>query len=88
MRNPAFHSSQPLEDCATPLWVGPSRWLLVDLAARRGDWGPALGGDGVVTFNSLPDVAYVFGAAGHQLAGAFECCFGSMVWLQGLGLGP
>ncbi len=55
----------------------------MDLAARRGDWGPALGGDGVVTFNSLPDVAYVFGSAGDQLAGAFECCFGSMVWLQG-----
>jgi hypothetical protein len=32
----------------TPLWVGHGRWLLVDLTAQKTDWGPALGGDGVV----------------------------------------
>jgi hypothetical protein len=30
------------------VWVGHGRWLLLDLAAVRTDWGPALGGEGVV----------------------------------------
>lgn len=32
----------------TPAWVGRGRWLLLDLGAVKPDYGPALGGDGVV----------------------------------------
>lgn len=39
------------------------------VAARRTDWGPALGGDGVVHYNSLPDVNYAFGVAESKRAG-------------------
>lgn len=35
-------------------WVGGGRWVLIDLTAGGKDWGPALGGDGVVTHHSLP----------------------------------
>eukprot|EP00879_Flechtneria_rotunda_P013168 GHRR01013753.1.p1 GENE.GHRR01013753.1~~GHRR01013753.1.p1 ORF type:complete len:943 (+),score=342.78 GHRR01013753.1:553-3381(+) len=60
LHNPRFRATHPLEDCPTPLWVSKTRWLLLDLTARRTDWGPALGGDGVVTHNTLPDVSYAF----------------------------
>jgi hypothetical protein len=32
----------------TPAWVGGGRWLLLDLTAAKSEWGPALGGDGLV----------------------------------------
>jgi hypothetical protein len=57
VHNPDLRASHPLEDCATPTWVGLGRWILLDLTAHRADWGPALGGDGVVTSHTLPDVA-------------------------------
>jgi len=57
VHNPDLRASHPLEDCATPTWVGLGRWIMLDLTARRADWGPALGGDGVVTEHTLPDVA-------------------------------
>lgn len=69
VHNPRFRATHPLEDCPTPLWVSKSRWLLLDLTARRTDWGPALGGDGVVVHTTLPDVAYVFGQAEEKRAG-------------------
>lgn len=47
--NPKWRASHPLEDCLTNAWVGHGRWLLLDLTAQKGDYGPALGGDGVVT---------------------------------------
>ena len=47
----------PAEDCLVSQWVGRSRWLLLDLTAAPGDWGPALGGDGVVHHYTLPRVA-------------------------------
>lgn len=55
-----FRATHPLQDCITPNWVGHGRWMLFDLTARRVDWGPALGGDGVVTHQSLPDVHHAF----------------------------
>ena len=43
-------------------WVGSAgRWLLVDLTAGGKDWGPALGGDGVVHHSTLPKVHELFG---------------------------
>lgn len=38
----------------------------------RTDWGPALGGDGVVHYNSLPDVNYAFGIAESKRAGQYD----------------
>jgi hypothetical protein len=35
----------------------------------RTDWGPALGGDGVVHYTTLPDVNYAFGTAEQKRAG-------------------
>ncbi|KAF6255218.1 hypothetical protein COO60DRAFT_237950 [Scenedesmus sp. NREL 46B-D3] len=70
LHNPKFKATHPLEDCPTPLWVSRSRWLLMDLTARRTDWGPALGGDGVVMHTTLPDVSYAFGTAEEKKAGA------------------
>jgi hypothetical protein len=37
--------------------------------ARRTDWGPALGRDGVVVHSTLPDVSYAFGNAEEKRAG-------------------
>lgn len=68
LHNPKFKATHPLEDCPTPLWVSQSRWLLMDLTARRTDWGPALGGDGVVVHTTLPDVSYAFGNAEEKRA--------------------
>lgn len=35
VHNPRWRATHPLEDCPTPLWVSHSRWLLLDLTARR-----------------------------------------------------
>jgi hypothetical protein len=43
--------------------------LLMDSTARRTDWGPALGGDGVVVHTTLPDISYAFGNAEEKRAG-------------------
>ncbi|KAG2435642.1 hypothetical protein HXX76_006844 [Chlamydomonas incerta] len=57
-----FHSSHPAEDCLVNTWVGSAgRWLLVDLTAGGKDWGPALGGDGVVHHGTLPKIHELFG---------------------------
>eukprot|EP00878_Enallax_costatus_P020352 GHUV01021506.1.p1 GENE.GHUV01021506.1~~GHUV01021506.1.p1 ORF type:complete len:850 (+),score=172.67 GHUV01021506.1:211-2760(+) len=68
LHNPRFKATHPLEDCPTPLWVSQSRWMLVDLTARRTDWGPALGGSGVVVHTTLPDISYAFGTAEEKRA--------------------
>jgi hypothetical protein len=41
----------------------------MDSTARRTDWGPALGGDGVVVHTTLPDISYAFGNAEEKRAG-------------------
>jgi hypothetical protein len=57
--------------------------LLMDLTARRTDWGPAFGGgDGVVVHTTLPDISYAFGNAEEKRAGrclvqqGWRCCDG------------
>ncbi|EFJ49585.1 hypothetical protein VOLCADRAFT_89945 [Volvox carteri f. nagariensis] len=58
----SFHSAHPAEDCLVNTWVGSSgRWVLLDLTAGGKDWGPALGGDGVVHHQTLPRVHELFG---------------------------
>lgn len=58
-----FRTSHPAEDCMVNTWVGAgsARWALADLTAGAKDWGPALGGDGVVHYHSLPHVHELFG---------------------------
>ncbi|KXZ55672.1 hypothetical protein GPECTOR_2g1222 [Gonium pectorale] len=56
-----FHASHPAEDCLVNTWVGSAgRWALLDLTAGGKDWGPALGGEGVVHHSSLPNVHELF----------------------------
>ncbi|KAJ9520835.1 hypothetical protein QJQ45_014031 [Haematococcus lacustris] len=51
-----FHTMHPAEDCLVGNWVGAGRWALLDLTAGGGDWGPAMGGDGVVHRHTVPSV--------------------------------
>ncbi|GBF99091.1 hypothetical protein Rsub_11900 [Raphidocelis subcapitata] len=60
VHNPKWRASHPLEDCLVPAWTGHGRWLLLDLTAQKSDWGPAMGGEGVVTTSTLPDVTALF----------------------------
>jgi hypothetical protein len=45
------------------------------MTACRTDWGPALGGDGVVHYNTLPDVNYAFGVAESKRSGRPGCSY-------------
>ncbi|KIY95904.1 hypothetical protein MNEG_12058 [Monoraphidium neglectum] len=74
--NPKWRASHPLEDCLTPAWVGHSRWLLLDLTAQKADWGPALGGEGVVVAGSIPDVPSMFSEVQEAREVAREDKFG------------
>jgi len=66
-----FRTSHPAEDCLVGNWVGHGRWALVDLTSGGFDWGPALGGDGVVHRHSLPSVMERFGSVA-ELRKAFH----------------
>ncbi|GAX80726.1 hypothetical protein CEUSTIGMA_g8161.t1 [Chlamydomonas eustigma] len=56
-----FRTAHPAEDCLVSHWVGLRRWIYIDLTASGNDWGPALGGDGVVNKHSMPRVSNYFG---------------------------
>ncbi len=76
-----FRTAHPLEDCLVHTWVGHGRWIYMDLTAGGFDWGPALGGEGVVTPSSLPSAGDYFatvqvGGAGGRRAG-WCCCWWS-----------
>ncbi|CAM6088218.1 unnamed protein product [Calypogeia fissa] len=43
-------------ECLVDTWVGQERWAFLDLSAGPFSWGPAVGGDGVRSENSLPSV--------------------------------
>lgn len=51
---------EPEEGCMVDTWVGHERWLMMDLTVLGQDWGPYLGGDGIKTYDSLPQVAKYF----------------------------
>ncbi|AQK70816.1 hypothetical protein ZEAMMB73_Zm00001d016452 [Zea mays] len=48
--------------CLTDIWIGRERFAFVDLSAGPFAWGPSVGGDGVRTELSLPNVAKTVGA--------------------------
>lgn len=41
----------------TAHWMGPGRSVFMDLSAGPFSWGPVVGGEGVMTHHTLPDVA-------------------------------
>ncbi|XP_048330508.2 uncharacterized protein LOC107417673 isoform X1 [Ziziphus jujuba] len=49
-------------ECLTDTWIGKERWALIDLSAGPFSWGPAVGGEGVRTEQSLPNVGKTIGA--------------------------
>ncbi|KAG5564784.1 hypothetical protein RHGRI_000854 [Rhododendron griersonianum] len=50
-------------ECLTDTWIGKDRWAFIDLSAGPFSWGPAVGGEGVRTELSLPNVGKTIGAA-------------------------
>lgn len=55
-------------ECLTDTWIGKDRWAFIDLSAGPFSWGPAVGGEGVRTELSLPNVEKTIGAvAGNKL---------------------
>ncbi|CDP14259.1 unnamed protein product [Coffea canephora] len=49
-------------ECLTDAWIGKDRWAFIDLTAGPFSWGPAVGGEGVRTDLSLPNVEKTIGA--------------------------
>lgn len=49
-------------ECLTDTWIGKDRWAFIDLSAGPFSWGPAVGGEGVRTELSLPNVERTIGA--------------------------
>lgn len=49
-------------ECLTDSWIGNDRWAFIDLTAGPFSWGPAVGGEGVRTELSLPNVGKTIGA--------------------------
>ncbi|KAK7247640.1 hypothetical protein RIF29_42527 [Crotalaria pallida] len=50
------------EECLTDTWIGKDRWAFIDLSAGPFSWGPAVGGEGVRTESSLPNVEKTIGS--------------------------
>jgi hypothetical protein len=49
-------------ECLTDIWIGKGRWAFIDLTAGPFSWGPSVGGEGVRTELSLPNVGTTIGA--------------------------
>ncbi|XP_057806569.1 uncharacterized protein LOC131021402 isoform X1 [Salvia miltiorrhiza] len=49
-------------ECLTDTWIGNQRWAFIDLSAGPFSWGPSVGGEGVRTAQSLPNVEKTIGA--------------------------
>ncbi|KAA8522652.1 hypothetical protein F0562_009186 [Nyssa sinensis] len=49
-------------ECLTDTLIGKDRWAFIDLSAGPFSWGPAVGGEGVRTELSLPNVEKTIGA--------------------------
>ncbi|KAL2896586.1 UTP--glucose-1-phosphate uridylyltransferase [Bienertia sinuspersici] len=49
-------------ECLTDTWIGKDRWAFIDLSAGPFTWGPAVGGQGVRTEESMPNVTKTIGA--------------------------
>ncbi|XP_078443287.1 uncharacterized protein LOC144712828 [Wolffia australiana] len=49
-------------ECMTDTWLGKDRWAFIDLTVGSFSWGPTVGGEGVRTELSLPNVEKTLGA--------------------------
>ncbi|KAL6585624.1 hypothetical protein OROMI_002268 [Orobanche minor] len=49
-------------ECLTDTFIGNHRWAFIDLTAGPFSWGPSVGGEGVRTEQSLPNVEKTIGA--------------------------
>ncbi|KAL3625239.1 hypothetical protein CASFOL_030693 [Castilleja foliolosa] len=49
-------------ECLTDTFIGNHRWVFIDLTAGPFSWGPSVGGEGVRTEQSLPNVEKTIGA--------------------------
>nr|GEV43099.1 transmembrane protein [Tanacetum cinerariifolium] len=49
-------------ECLTDTWIGKDRWAFIDLSTGPFSWGPAVGGEGVRTELSFPNVEKTIGA--------------------------
>ncbi|KAK9097625.1 hypothetical protein Sjap_023122 [Stephania japonica] len=49
-------------ECLTDTWIGRNRWAFIDLSAGPFSWGPSVGGEGVRTELSLPNVGKTIGS--------------------------
>ncbi|KAL6519255.1 hypothetical protein OROGR_018575 [Orobanche gracilis] len=49
-------------ECLTDAFIGNHRWAFIDLTAGPFSWGPSVGGEGVRTEHSLPNVEKTIGA--------------------------
>ncbi|MBA0795294.1 hypothetical protein Gohar_006166, partial [Gossypium harknessii] len=56
------------EECLTDTWIGKDRWAFIDLTAGPFSWGPAVGGEGVRTELSLPNVGKTIGAVEVEIS--------------------
>ncbi|TVU30116.1 hypothetical protein EJB05_21723 [Eragrostis curvula] len=54
--------------CLTDIWIARDRFAFIDLSAGPFSWGPSVGGDGVRTELSLPNVAKAFGEVTEEEA--------------------
>ncbi|KAL8095497.1 uncharacterized protein LOC141689529 isoform X1 [Apium graveolens] len=59
-------------ECLTDTWIGKDRWAFIDLSAGPFSWGPAVGGEGVRTEISLPNVEKTIGAVAEISADEAE----------------
>ncbi|XP_027193120.1 uncharacterized protein [Cicer arietinum] len=55
-------------ECLTDTWIGKDRWAFIDLSAGPFSWGPAVGGEGVRTEASLPNVERTIGATAGKIS--------------------
>ncbi|XP_051149082.1 uncharacterized protein LOC127263856 isoform X2 [Andrographis paniculata] len=53
-------------ECLTDAWIGNNRWAFIDLTAGPFSWGPSVGGEGVRTEQSLPNVEKTIGAVAEM----------------------
>ncbi|KAG6430219.1 hypothetical protein SASPL_108281 [Salvia splendens] len=56
-------------ECLTDTWIGNQRWAFIDLSAGPFSWGPSVGGEGVGTEQSLPNVEKTIGAVADTVRG-------------------
>ncbi|KAH9305439.1 hypothetical protein KI387_009843, partial [Taxus chinensis] len=66
-------------ECLVDAWAGKERWTFVDLSAGPFTWGPTVGGEGVRTETSLPDVEKTIGAVVEITEEEAEAKFQSVI---------